>query len=235
MSITVLLDLRQETPLGYYLEDTEEIEKSKNHLSAAVKLLELQVELAKCRSEEAQNDEYGAKLQRLAHDVLDSREPGCLSSNPHWPIWAAGMRDLILNQTARRQKVCVACNGPVEEQGVIEQELAILCDIAAPPEAKQLWIVYSDSSGTQTLSFAIEDEVLNCTAGLIAEFAQELLRRPRVEVFGLRIAFYPSRKELKHDIATSETISQAMNQQRVTPEVFVLEVQEGEGVAIDIA
>eukprot|EP00435_Cladocopium_sp_Y103_P028891 s3736_g7.t1 len=128
-----------------------------------------------------------------------------------------------------------APSGEPRYLGVIEQELAILCDIAVPSEAKQLWIVYRTSAGAQTLSFAIEDEVLNCTAGLIVEFAQELLQRPRAEVIALRIAFYPSKKELKYNLATSETISQAMNQRQVAPEAFVIEIHEGGGIAVEIA
>eukprot|EP00435_Cladocopium_sp_Y103_P056794 s1436_g19.t1 len=111
--------------------------------------------------------------------------------------------------------------------GVIEQELAILCDVTVPSEAKQLWVVYRTSVGIQTLSLAIEDEVLNCTAGLIVEFAQELLRRPRAEIIDVRIAFYPSKKELKYNLSVNESISQVMNQREGTPQAFVLEIHEG--------
>eukprot|EP00435_Cladocopium_sp_Y103_P060855 s562_g22.t1 len=112
--------------------------------------------------------------------------------------------------------------------GVIEQELAILCDVPIPSEAKQLWVVYRTSVGTQTLSFAIEEEVLNCTTGLIVEFAQELLQRPRAEVIAMRIAFYPSKRELKYNLSANETIRQVMSQREVTPEAFVLEIHERE-------
>eukprot|EP00435_Cladocopium_sp_Y103_P033197 s4538_g8.t1 len=119
--------------------------------------------------------------------------------------------------------------------GVIEQELAILCDMPIPDQAKQLWVVYRTSIGTQTLSFAIEEEVLNCTAGLIVEFAQELLQLPRSEVIAMRIAFYPSRRELKYNLSANETIKQLMSQREVTPEAFVLEIHESEEVGHHVA
>eukprot|EP00435_Cladocopium_sp_Y103_P006860 s5850_g2.t1 len=112
--------------------------------------------------------------------------------------------------------------------GVIEQELAILCDVPIPSEAKQLWVMYCTPGGTQTLSFAIEEEVLNCTTGLIVEFAQELLQRPRSEVMAMRIAFYPSKREIKYNLSANETIVQVMSQREVTPKAFVLEIHESE-------
>eukprot|EP00435_Cladocopium_sp_Y103_P008036 s4589_g2.t1 len=90
--------------------------------------------------------------------------------------------------------------------GVIEQELAILCDIPIPDQAKQLWIVYRNARCTQTLSFAIEEEVLNCTAGLIAEFVQDVLQLPQSEPLAMCIAFYPSRRELRYDLSANESI-----------------------------
>eukprot|EP00435_Cladocopium_sp_Y103_P001889 s348_g1.t1 len=119
MSVTVMLDLREAVPLGYFPEDTEELEKGKYHLSAAIKLLELQVALAKCRKEEAHRDSYGAQLQQLARKVLESMEQGRLTAEPHWPLWAPYLRELLLNQAARQQKVCVACNSATAEQGKI--------------------------------------------------------------------------------------------------------------------
>eukprot|EP00435_Cladocopium_sp_Y103_P051148 s3485_g15.t1 len=119
--------------------------------------------------------------------------------------------------------------------GVIEQELAILCDMPIPDQAKQLWVVYRTASCTQALSFVIEEEVLNCTAGLIAEFAQELLQLPRSEAFAMRIAFYPSRRELKYNLSANETIMQLMSQREVTPEAFVLEIHESEEVSHHVA
>eukprot|EP00435_Cladocopium_sp_Y103_P069252 s56_g33.t1 len=91
-------------------------------------------------------------------------------------------------------------------------------------------IGYQALVGTQTLSFAIEEEVLNCTTGLIVEFAQELLQRPRAEVIAMRIAFYPSKRELKYNLSANESIRQVMNQREVTPEAFVLEIHEREDV-----
>eukprot|EP00435_Cladocopium_sp_Y103_P010692 s4419_g2.t1 len=110
--------------------------------------------------------------------------------------------------------------------GVIEQELAILCDIPVPDQAKQLWIVYCNARGTQTLSFVIEEEVLNCTAGLIAEFVQELLHLPQSESVAMRIAFYPSRRELKYDLAANESIMQLISQQDTMPEAVLLDIWE---------
>eukprot|EP00435_Cladocopium_sp_Y103_P025871 s455_g6.t1 len=82
MSALVMLDLRKEVPLGYFPEDTEELEKGRYHPSAATKLLELQVELAKCRSEEADRDSYSAQLQQLARQALESREQGSTTGGP---------------------------------------------------------------------------------------------------------------------------------------------------------
>eukprot|EP00435_Cladocopium_sp_Y103_P014128 s3810_g3.t1 len=119
--------------------------------------------------------------------------------------------------------------------GVIEQELAILCDMPIPDQAKQLWIVYCTARCTQTLSFVIEEEVLNCAAGLIAEFAQELLQLPRSEVFAMSIAFYPSRRELRYNLSANETIMQLMSLREVMPEAVVLEIRESEEVSHHVA
>eukprot|EP00435_Cladocopium_sp_Y103_P000563 s5728_g1.t1 len=114
--------------------------------------------------------------------------------------------------------------------GVIEQELAILCDMPIPDQAKQLWIVYRTARCAQTLSFAIEEEVLNCTAGLIAEFVQDVLQLPQSEPLAMRIAFYPSRRELRYDLSANESIMQLMNQRDAMPEAVVLEIWEREEV-----
>eukprot|EP00435_Cladocopium_sp_Y103_P035813 s1406_g9.t1 len=114
--------------------------------------------------------------------------------------------------------------------GVIEQELAILCDMPIPDQAKQLWIVYRSARCTQTLSFAIEEEVLNCTAGLIAEFAQDLLQLPKSEALTMSIAFYPSRRNLRCNLSANESIMQLMGQREAMPEAVVLEIWENEEV-----
>eukprot|EP00435_Cladocopium_sp_Y103_P006930 s348_g2.t1 len=119
-----------------------------------------------------------------------------------------------------------ASSGEPRYLGVIEQELAILCDVAVPPESKQLWVVYRTSVGNQTLSFAIENEVLDCTAGLIVEFVQEVLRRPQAEITALRVAFYPSKRELKYDLGSTDSLNQVANEQNSSPQAFVLEIHE---------